>query len=281
MTNYNKWESLWISSDDDIDCHPNIDKYAWRRLKKKIRIDKGENKKEIQLFDKWSLTTLNESTKKAKEQKINPKNYLEENKVLIDKFVGLETKVEADEFIKVNPTIVNSFTEGYLITEAVDIAVSNQQDKKIYQYAERCLQIHNIITSANAANMAPQISVPLFYKQLNCKKKRDLYEIEFRKQIEEIIGRIEVRRLERINFKKEAIIKHNGIDYQKAPLGPGGLDPTKVLQELPKDLSAAFCSHDKKQLVKAFKKIPKNEAAKWLQKCIDSGLWNVHVNEKQ
>jgi cell division cycle protein 37 len=34
---YSKWNNICVSSDDDEDCHPNIEKYTWRRLRKQQR----------------------------------------------------------------------------------------------------------------------------------------------------------------------------------------------------------------------------------------------------
>ena len=33
---YSKWDNIQLSSDDDEDCHPNIEKYTWRRLRQVI-----------------------------------------------------------------------------------------------------------------------------------------------------------------------------------------------------------------------------------------------------
>merc|ERR1719429_976693 len=62
---YSKWDdsNIWVSSDDDEDCHPNIEKYAWRRLKKRMREEKGEKVNEPVLIDKWSSTNVNRNEK--------------------------------------------------------------------------------------------------------------------------------------------------------------------------------------------------------------------------
>lgn len=37
LNNYSKWDHIQLSSDDDEDCHPNIEKFTWRRLRKQQR----------------------------------------------------------------------------------------------------------------------------------------------------------------------------------------------------------------------------------------------------
>merc|ERR1719264_1752065 len=54
--NYKKWDDLEYESDED-DCHPNIEIGTWRRLKERMRKEKGIKKKEVYLVDKWKETT--------------------------------------------------------------------------------------------------------------------------------------------------------------------------------------------------------------------------------
>ena len=76
----------------------------------------------------------------------------------------------------------------FLITQAVDRAVENPDDPSIEQVARRCLQVHNLNVSAQAANIPAEKSVPLFFKHLKNEAKRKEYDIEFEKQLKEIKG---------------------------------------------------------------------------------------------
>ena len=58
--NYKKWDDLEYESDED-DCHPNIEIGTWRRLKERMRKEKGIKKKEPYLVDKWNVTTTNKN----------------------------------------------------------------------------------------------------------------------------------------------------------------------------------------------------------------------------
>ena len=40
LNNYSKWDNIQLSSDDDEDCHPNIEKFTWRRLRAQQREQK-------------------------------------------------------------------------------------------------------------------------------------------------------------------------------------------------------------------------------------------------
>lgn len=39
--NYSKWDKIELS-DDESDCHPNIDKQSWFRMKHRARVEREE-----------------------------------------------------------------------------------------------------------------------------------------------------------------------------------------------------------------------------------------------
>ena len=39
---YSKWDKIELSDDED-DCHPNIDKESWFRMKHRSRVEREEN----------------------------------------------------------------------------------------------------------------------------------------------------------------------------------------------------------------------------------------------
>ena len=61
--------------------------------------------------------------------------------------------------------------------------------------------------------------------------------------------------------------------YEPAGLGPGGLDPNEVFQTLPAPMQLAFESQDVGKLKEALARLPPEEGAYHLQRCVDSGLW--------
>lgn len=274
MVDYSKWDNIWISSDDDADCHPNIEKYAWRRLKQRMRSEKGEKVQEVELKDKWSSTNVNRSQPKKHLAETDPVEFLKKYRSKIEKYANLKSDVKADGFLMANPQLACSLTEGFLITQAVDRAVENPDDPSIERVARRCLQVHNLNVSAQAASIPAEKSVPLFFKHLKNEAKKKEYDIEFEKQLLEIKGRIETRRKERLEEAEQNQEEEVEADYEQAPLGPGGLDPTEVLQSLPEEIQQAFISQNKETLIKALDKLSREEANDIIKRCIDSGLWN-------
>merc|ERR1712154_209891 len=105
------------------------------------------------------------------------------------------------------------------------------------------------------------------------------YKAELNKQVKELMERIEVRRVERMGELKDIPDEYE--EDEKAPLGPGGLDPTEVLNSLPKDMQSAFIEQDVPKLKEALMKLTESEAEYHMKRCIDSGLWTQPEEEEE
>lgn len=64
--NYSKWDNIEISDDDD-DCHPNIDRESWFRMKHRSRVEREEriedDKKKISNENSMATMRMNEIKK--------------------------------------------------------------------------------------------------------------------------------------------------------------------------------------------------------------------------
>jgi hypothetical protein len=65
MVDYRKWDQIVLSDDDDADCHPNIERLTWRRLKQQMREqrvaeDEERRKKDLEELEsiKYSLSQM-------------------------------------------------------------------------------------------------------------------------------------------------------------------------------------------------------------------------------
>ena len=56
-------------------------------------------------------------------------------------------------------------------------------------------------------------------------------------------------------------------------VGPGGLDPYEVLEQLPTALREAFESQDIGRLQTTISEMSPQDAKKYMKMCVDSGLW--------
>merc|ERR1712228_956867 len=131
----------------------------------------------------------------------------------------------------------------------VDRAVEGAQRPELARLCRRCLQIHNLVQSCSQQNVSPQIGVGKFFSKIASDPKLiESYKAELNKQVKELMERIEVRRVERLAELLDIPDEYE--EDEKAPVGPGGLDPTEVLM-----------------------KLTESEAEYHMKRCIDSGLW--------
>ncbi|ETO14471.1 hypothetical protein RFI_22900 [Reticulomyxa filosa] len=225
------------------------------------------------------------------EARSDPGKFLNENMKRLKKFAKMDTIEKADKFLKLRPYLVHEASEGYLITYAVDRAVEGADTRELERIAERCLQIHNLVQSCQTGNVKPEIGVEIFYKKLAIPHVAfflinllfflallcfllEKYRKELAKQQSELMQRIEIRRIERLREMEEQM------EVEKAPVGPGGLDPTEVLNSLPKSLQEAFMTQDVDKLKEVIAQMDQNEAAYHMKRCVDAGLWVENIGDE-
>lgn len=202
----------------------------------------------------------------------NPQTFLDANLDLLRKFAGTKKDSKADRFLRKHPHLVHEASEGFLITHAVDRAVEGAQKPELARLARRCLSVHNLVQSCSQQNVAPSIGVERFFSKVGCDKSLTAsYQTELQKQVKELLERIEVRRVERLAEMQD--IPEDYGEEEKAPLGPGGLDPTEVLNSLPKELQDAFVSQDVPALKRVLGGMEEAMAEYHMRRCIDAGLW--------
>merc|ERR1712228_172299 len=210
----------------------------------------------------------------------NPQTFLDDNLDFLKKYAQIKNDKKADKFIKKRPNLVHEASEGYFITFAVDRAVEGAQKPELARLCRRCLQIHNLVQSCSQQNVSPQIGVSRFFAKIASNEKLiESYKAELNKQVNELMERIEVRRIERLQELQDIPDEYE--EDEKAPLGPGGLDPTEVLNSLPKDMQTAFIEQDVPALKAALMKMDEATAEYHMKRCIDSGLWTQPSEEDE
>ena len=188
------------------------------------------------------------------------------------KFAKIKKDSKADKFLKKNPELVHEASEGFLITYAVDRAVEGAEKPELARLSRRCLMVHNLVQSCSQQNVSPIIGVERFYSKIASNEQLiESYKVELNKQVKELMERIEVRRVERIAELQDIPDEYD--EDEKAPLGPGGLDPTEVLNSLPKEMQDAFINQDVEGLKVALGQMDKDMAEYQMRRCIDAGLW--------
>jgi len=278
--NYQRFQHLEDTSESEGDCHPNIDLGSWKRMKSRMRNEKGLPPRGIELRDAYDVVKVNK-TKNSPEEESTEKieDFFKKYRSKLETYAIIPDDEVADKFLQDHKEIVSHSGEGFLITLAVDKSCEGEPASlNVPLIAKRCLTMHNILASAKEANIKIEKSIRMFFKRKNNNKINEIYAEEFDKQHSELLTLIKKRTKERLKEEEEEMKKPIEMTEEealenKAPLGPGGLDPTEVLNSLPQEMQDAFMSKDTEKLKEALAKIPDDEAAKYMSDCVKSGLW--------
>jgi len=278
--NYQRFQHIEDSSESEGDCHQNIDLGSWKRMKARMRNEKGLPPRGVELRDAYDVVKVNKSKNNPEDESIeNVEDFFKKYRSKLETYAIIPDDKVADQFLQDNKEIVNHSGEGFLITLAVDKSCEGEPASlNVPLMAKRCLTVHNILASAKEANINIEKAVEMFYKRRNNKNISEMYTKEFDEQHSELLSLIKKRTKERLEEAEEEARKPIQLTPEeeiecKAPVGPGGLDPTEVLNSLPKDMQTAFMEKNTDKLLAVLKELPEEEARKYMDDCVKSGLW--------
>jgi cell division cycle protein 37 len=124
-----------------------------------------------------------------------------------------------------------------------------------------------ILELSKSLKVDPRQCVRPFFTRM--KTADEQYKQGFTDELEAFRERVQKRAKQKID---DAVKQYEEEERQKR-LGPGGLDPVEVMESLPKEMQECFESRDIAKLQEVLSKIPRDEAAQHLDRCIKSGLW--------
>merc|ERR1712146_422706 len=95
----------------------------------------------------------------------------------------------------------------------------------------------------------------------------------FQDAVDEFCSRIVNRAVEKRKEMDDERAMENDLPPREERLGPGGLDPVEVMEQLPPELQNAFQSKSIEALKTVIAGMSPKDASKWMKMCVDSGLW--------
>lgn len=221
--------------------------------------------------DGFSKTTVNKMANKPKEvtdeERLSQSQaFMDKNKKQIEKFGFYSDWNDSKEYLLENPHLACEDTANYLTYWCVNLQME-EKNSLMKQVAHQTIVMQYILELAKTMDVPPIACVNSFFTKIQlCDAK---YMEGFNSELAAFIGRIERRAKE----KTDKLIAEIEAEEREKRLGPGGLDPVEVYEELPEELQRCFDSKDIQQLQDCLAKMPIAEAEVYLQKCIDSGLW--------
>ena len=229
--------------------------------------------------DGFSKTTVNKIESKNKEMTEEEKldqsqQFMDKHKKEMEKFGFFHNWDDSKEYLISNPHLACEDTANYLTYWCVNLEME-EKNSLMKQVAHQTIVMQYILELAKTMEVPPIACVNSFFTKIKtCDAK---YMEGFHSELDAFIIRIETRAKE----KTDKLMAEIEAEEREKRLGPGGLDPQEVFEELPPELQNCFETQDIGMLQEVLTGLPPDEAQLWLKKCIDSGLWVPGPNDDE
>ncbi|XP_053332695.1 hsp90 co-chaperone Cdc37 [Clarias gariepinus] len=246
-----------------------------RSWEKKVEEHRREEKKmpwNVDTLSKegFSKSVLNvkpevkEETEEEKEQK--HKTFVEKYEKQIKHFGMLRRWDDSQKFLSDNPHLVCEETANYLVIMCIDLEVE-EKHALMEQVAHQTIVMQFILELAKSLKVDPRGCFRQFFTKIKTADQQ--YQDAFNDELESFKERVRGRAKIRI----EKAMKEYEEEEKQKRLGPGGLDPVEVYDNLPQEMQKCFDEKDIQMLQEAISKMDPTEAKYHMKRCIDSGLW--------
>ena len=213
----------------------------------------------------------------------------------LDTYASLRSDKATQEYLTEHTELLNEHGEGYLLLKALDHEM-NGRHREMEGTARQYQLMNYVIEVAKLPGKDPRGCIKPFFAKVDKGSEK------FVKGFDDDLGKFITRLRDRAKTKLAAgeaspfalveqereeaeeraknvvHVDDDGVEYEAAGLGPGGLDPNEVLASLPESMQKAFLSQDVPALEAALKAMDPAEANHHMKRCIDSGLWNADGN---
>lgn len=192
--------------------------------------------------------------------------FIKEHEKLLKEFGMLRKYDDSRRFLLEHPQLVCEDTANYLVIWCINLEMEDKQ--MLSQHvAHQCICMQYILELSKQLDVDPRCCVGTFYSKIQ------VAELEYKQSFEDELNAFKARVRKRAKEKLEAALREQEDEEKKARLGPGGLDPVEVFETLPDILKECFEKQDIPMLQEAISKMPQEEAAYHMKRCVDSGLW--------
>ncbi|XP_012259615.2 hsp90 co-chaperone Cdc37 [Athalia rosae] len=194
------------------------------------------------------------------------KQFVKTNEKLIKKFGMLQKYDDSKKFLQEHLHLVCENTAHYLVIWCIDLEMEEKSDL-MEHVAHQCICMQYIIELSKQLDVDPRGCVGSFFSRIQ------VAEVEYKKSFDDELSSFKDRIRKRAAEKIAKAIRESEEEERKARLGPGGLDPDEVFQELPPALQTCFEKRDIPLLEQTMATMDPDQARYYMKRCIDSGLW--------
>lgn len=198
--------------------------------------------------------------------------FVKNNEKLLKQFGMLKKYEDSKKFLLDHNQLVCEATANYLVIWCINLEMEKKSELMAH-VAHQCICMQFILELAKQLDVDPRACVGSFFQRIQIAEPE--YKAHFSSEVVAFKDRIRKRAEEKID---EAIAEQEE-EERKARLGPGGLDPVEVFENLPDCLKQCFESKDIDLLKKTIAELPEEEARYHMKRCVDSGMWVPDASE--
>ncbi|CAH4027626.1 hsp90 co-chaperone Cdc37 [Pieris brassicae] len=228
----------------------------------------------------FTKTVINTKATRSKEENLTEeekearmKKFIDENEKLLKKFGMLRKYDDSKQFLQQHSQLVCEETANYLVIWCINLEMEEKHDLMAH-VAHQTICMQYILELSKQLDVDPRGCVGSFFTRIQVAEKT--YKDTFDDECEQFKARIKKRAAEKI----QEAIREQEEEERKARLGPGGLDPVEVYEELPDELKKCFDAQDIPMLQATIAKMPEQEAVYYMKRCVDAGLWVPGKNDE-
>jgi len=222
--------------------------------------------------DKHNRTIINKPKKitvRKEDEASSLGEYFEKHGPKVKEFGMINKWEESHKFLQKHMYLVCEHLGSYLVIWAVDLACEDKHELK-ERVAHQAIVAQYIMELARSLKRDPRDCVDPFFQRIKTAEKQ--YKDAFDDEFKSLLGRIEERKKARFADAAKKVEEEEAAE-REARLGPAGLDPLEVLEELPPKMREAFETQNTPLLHESFQALPDGEREAVYHKVVGSGLW--------
>lgn len=219
--------------------------------------------------DKHNRTLINKSVPKAEGTSMDLSAYFKEHGDEVKAWGMLSKYEESHKYLKDRMYLVCDHLASFLVVWAVDLEVEEKKEL-MKRVAHQAIVAQYILELAKTLKRDPRSTVDAFFTRIGSAEQQ--YLDAFQDEYKSLIARVQARAIARLEEAQAEAAAEEAADREKR-LGPGGLDPLEILEEIPAKMKEAFQTQNTPMLKESFAELSEEEAGVVYRKVVDSGLW--------
>ncbi|XP_015511067.2 hsp90 co-chaperone Cdc37 [Neodiprion pinetum] len=254
------------------------------KMKESEILHKEEELKKKEKLQPWNVDTIaqpgftktvintkparkeDESNLPDEEKENRMKQFVKRNEKTLKEFGMLRRYDDSKKYLQDHPDLVCENTANYLVIWCINLEMEEKHDL-MEHVAHQCICMQYILELSKQLDVDPRACVGSFFSRIQ------IAEVEYKNSFDDELKSFKERIRKRAAEKVAEALKEAEEEERKSRLGPGGLDPVQVFQELPEALQKCFEAQDIPLLQQTIASMPEEEARYHMKRCIDSGLW--------